>query len=311
MSNKKVAKPIELEDTGERLIPSLHSDKIIYGEHMGRYTSIINSVKKKTVLDIACGTGYGSQFIAKHAAHVYGVDISEEAIKYAEKNYPAKNLTYKVGDGNQIPLKDGVVDAVVSMETIEHIEDQETFLSEVKRVLKPGGNFYVSTPNDKEYPKGNHFHVREHNPRSLEKLLKKYFKNVQLYYQVDEIAASIVSGKRLGEPFEVDSWSVHKTIPLEPMKCIYFLAACSDGEPGVIEENTFLAEHYSYHEVARQWNRERELWLYTQDLEPKLKEAEIEREHYKAQYEAIVASKTYRISRKLGDMKAKVNRLRK
>lgn len=309
MTTKKIRES-KLEDTGERLIPELHREKIIYAEHMGRYQSIIHSTKGRNVLDIACGTGYGTQYIAKSASKVFGVDISADAVKYAQNNYPASNLEYKVGSGTSIPLEDSSVDVVVSMETIEHIMQQDEFLAEVKRVLVKGGNFFVSTPNDQEYPKGNHFHVREHNPASLKKLLKRYFKNVDIYYQVDEIAASIFSEKRLGKEYSDESWNITKNIPLDKEKCIYFLASCSDNKPALIDENTVLGEYYSYHEVSRQWNRERELWLYTQELEPKVQDLMAENQRLQRQLQEITHSRSYKLANGLQKTRAKIRRSR-
>lgn len=63
MKQAKVA----LEDTGERLIPDTHKKSITYGEHIVRYRSVLPVVENKVVLDIACGTGYGTQIIASKA----------------------------------------------------------------------------------------------------------------------------------------------------------------------------------------------------------------------------------------------------
>ncbi len=263
-----------LEDDGERLIPEYHKGKIIYGEHMGRYLSALGAVSDEVVLDIACGSGYGTKLLASKAKYVYGVDIDSKAVEYARRNFKASNAEYKLGDGTRIPLEENSVDTVISMETIEHIEDQDTFLAEIKRVLRNKGKLILSTPNDKEYPKGNHFHVKEHNKKTLSKLLKKYFKNVEFYYQTDEIAATIISEKRLNKEFSEKNWTVNKVNPLSENNAIYFIVSCSDGEPYKVRENTMLAEFYSYHQVLKTWNREKELWEWTQVLEKRVKELE-------------------------------------
>jgi len=255
----KKARSSKLKNTGERLIPEDYKGSITYGEHIARYRSVSESIASKMVLDIACGTGYGSLLMSKTAKKVIGVDISEEAVEYAKANFSGQKVSYLVGSATNIPVKDGSVDVVVSLETIEHVDDQETFLKEVKRVLKPEGNLFISTPNDKEYPKGNEFHVREHDRRSFQKLLSQYFNNQVFYYQTDEVASSILAEERLNSSFEAAKWDLVKDQPLTAEKSIYYFVSCSDGKPLPIKENTVLSEFFSHHEASSRWLREK--WL--------------------------------------------------
>lgn len=244
-------KTVKLTDTGERMIPSFHMGNITYGEHLGRYMSVLKAIKGKTVLDIASGSGYGTKLMAADAKFVYGVDIDEDAVEYSRKEFGAKNVEYIVGSGTEIPLKDDSVDCVVSMETIEHIEDQEKFLEEVRRVLRPGGFMIVSTPNDKVYPKGNHFHVREHNKASLVTLLKKYFKKVNINYQVVTIAASVLTEADLSQDKGTANWELHKVYASKPDDSIYYLAICGDGQLPQLERNTLLSQEFSHMEQKK------------------------------------------------------------
>ena len=145
---KEVKAQPTLRDTGERMVPEFHKGKLIYAEHTSRYKCAESLVKGKLVLDIASGSGYGTQMLAQVASKVYGVDNNEEAIKYARKNFSAANIEYKLGNGEMIPMEDDSVDVVVTFETIEHIQDHTRFLREIKRVLKPDGLLLISTPND-------------------------------------------------------------------------------------------------------------------------------------------------------------------
>lgn len=237
-----------LEDDGERMIPTFHKGKIIYGEHMGRYISVMEAVKGRSVLDIASGSGYGSKMIAGKAERVYGIDIEKRAVDYAKKFYSANNVEYRVGSATDIPLEDNTVDCVISMETLEHIEEQDKFLNEVKRVMRPNSFVVLSTPNDKVYPPGNHFHVKEHNKNSLIKLLKKHFKNVEIYYQALAISASLVKEPRLSSDIAVADWRLYKYYASKPDESIYYVAVCSDGKPPQLTENTVLAQEYSHME---------------------------------------------------------------
>lgn len=239
-------KNTDLKPDGERMIPEFHKGKLIYGEHINRYEAVLSLCKDKIVLDIASGSGYGTKMISTVASKVYGVDISEDAVNYSKLNYNSKNIHYKMGDGHIIPLEDSSVDLVVSMETIEHIEDQDHHLLEIQRVLKPDGIYICSTPNDKVYPKGNHFHVKEHSSKSLDALLGKYFKTRSFNYQFTDYTVSTLSSEELKKEFD-EKRRVQKYIQLDSEDCIYFMVVCSNSPkvPKIKPIHT-ISEKFSY-----------------------------------------------------------------
>ena len=153
----------ELPWTGERLVPTLRGDIIL--EHLHRYAFASEMAGGRDVLDIACGEGYGSNLLATRARTVVGVDISEEATRHATNKYARANLNFVTGNCIAIPLPAASVDMVVSFETIEHFAEHEVFLTEVRRVLRAGGIFVVSTPDKTIYTgklgNRNQFHPRE------------------------------------------------------------------------------------------------------------------------------------------------------
>ncbi len=118
-------------------------------EHLARYQFAMELVAGKRVADIACGSGYGTQMLSSAGARsVHGMDISEEAVEFARQQYNTANVTYSVGNAQDLmTISDGEFDVVVSFETIEHIEDVEAYLDEMKRILCPGGVFVVSSPD--------------------------------------------------------------------------------------------------------------------------------------------------------------------
>ncbi len=242
-----------LEDSGERMIPELHKGKLIYAEHMTRYMSASDLAKGKVVLDIACGTGYGSQLLAGSAKKVYGVDVDEATVAYAQKKYPAKNIEYIVGDGERIPLDDNSVDLVVTFETIEHIKDYKQFVREVARVLKPDGLAIVSTPNDLEFIEGNHFHLHEFKYKELIGLLKTSFKNIDSYFQATWKGVSI--GKESFFTKETDaSMPLYNFAPIKPEQYLYFYLLCSNREiTEKVEEFAALGEHYSERRMVQDY----------------------------------------------------------
>jgi len=247
-----------MKDTGERLIPSESKDSVVYGEHMSRYLAVIDMIKGKVVLDVASGTGYGSQLLAKHAKKVTGIDYSAEAVAYAQENYPAKNLEYRVGDAQVLKsIPDSSIDIVVSMETIEHLPNPELFVKQVKRVLKPDGVFAVSTPNDEEYREGNEFHLHEFTLVELKKLMKKYFKQTDYYYQGNALAATLFNEADFKTEFRREVL-VEKTISVDPERAIYFIAIATNSvKPPAITTNIAVSQHWNTKGFI-EWSQEQE-----------------------------------------------------
>ena len=244
-ANKAVSKNDKLVNDYERMVPEFHGSTLTYAEHVTRYSAALDLVEGKVVLDIASGSGYGTQMLAKKAAHVYGVDINETAVNYAQKNYGASNIEYKVGNGETIPLPDGSVDVVITFETIEHIADYEKFMQEVKRVLKPDGLAVVSTPNDLEFAEGNHFHLHEFEYEELNGLIKKYFKNLEPYFQATWKCVAIGDEKLLSADGAVNAPLV-SYVPKQPSQYLYFYILCSNRKITETVNPVFaLGEHYS------------------------------------------------------------------
>jgi SAM-dependent methyltransferase len=173
----------------ERMVPE-EAHARIFWEHIARYRFAKDFARGKRVLDIACGEGYGAAALAKAGAtSVVGVDISHEACDNARQKY---GLDARQGDAQVIPLPDRSIDLVVSFETIEHIDDPITFLSECTRVLAPAGTLIVSTPNRPVYSgegRQNPFHRLEFNEEEFVELLRVRFKSVRLYTQFPQSAA--------------------------------------------------------------------------------------------------------------------------
>ncbi len=178
----------ELPFTGERFtpVPALQNTQIFH-EHMHRYLFAAQCVRGLDVLDIACGEGYGSALLAASAASVVGVDVSPEAVAHAERKYSLKNLRFQTGDCRSIPIESASVDVVVSFETIEHLEEHEVFMSEIRRVLKPGGLLIMSSPDREKYEsrgvKNNPFHNKELSHSEFAALLRQHFRHVVLLEQ--------------------------------------------------------------------------------------------------------------------------------
>lgn len=215
--------------TGERLIPDENREDVMYIEHLNRYVVASSMVKDKVVLDIASGSGYGSDILQKAGARkVFGVDISKEAVKYSKERYAGVDFT--VGSVEKIPLEDDSVDVVVSFETIEHVDGkaQEKFIKEVKRVLRGDGVFMVSTPNSSVYPKGNPYHIKEFTLDEFKSFLKKDFSNVTMLFQENAESNYIFSEGMLIDDTLTDDFSSFKINKIDPEESQYVIGVCSN-----------------------------------------------------------------------------------
>ncbi len=171
--------------TGERWETFVHNETAL--EHLHRYALACEFSAGKTVLDIACGEGYGSYLLAGNALAVTGVDIDEPTIKAATRKYKADHLTYLTADASATPLPAHSYDLLVSFETLEHLADHERLLDEFKRLLKADGQLIISTPDKEMYSDKtgyrNPFHKKELNRLEFELLLQKYFNHVRILTQ--------------------------------------------------------------------------------------------------------------------------------
>lgn len=193
MATHKKMSDIE-EYSGERFVPGIEDEKLAI-EHMQRYLSIVSAISNKNVVDIACGEGYGTAILAEKASTIIGIDIDKEAIARAREKYQKHNLSYLCGSIAEIPLKDHSVDAIVSLETIEHVSQtlQMQFLNECRRVLKDDGILIMSTPNKEIYSDRynyfNEYHVHEFYHDEFIDFLHKQFKYIKEYNQSFQIAS--------------------------------------------------------------------------------------------------------------------------
>lgn len=157
-----------------------------WGEHIHRYNEALRFVgSSDSILDIACGTGFGSDILAQHTnGLVIGGDIDAEAISECSTNWKRTNLKFEVLDGTKLPYSENYFDKIVSFETIEHTTKFKEMLKEFHRVSKPGGIAFISTPNfPVNSPTGkvlNPYHTQEFTYVELKTLLNEIFSDVKI-----------------------------------------------------------------------------------------------------------------------------------
>lgn len=186
MGNSQNNKKTKVIPDLERIIPDKLSgySRRLFQEHINRYKFAVPFINNKMVADVACGSGYGSHLLASNKAKkVIGIDRDKKTIQYAKKRYPIHNVTYKVGEANDLPFASASTDVIVSFETIEHIKTPHKFLNEVKRVLKKPGLLIISTPNKKYSIGDNPFHLREYDLKEFNQILSTNFRKVTYYGQ--------------------------------------------------------------------------------------------------------------------------------
>ncbi len=171
----------------ERFKPGVGKQRMVE-DHEERYKFAANYIKGKTVLDIACGSGYGANILKKNGARkVVGVDIDAATIRLCKKQY--KNIEFIASSIEKFNYKSDF-DVIVSFETIEHLSQElhRKVLQRLAGLLKPDGLLIISTPNKKitspfTRKPYNPYHKYEYKVKEFSKILSKYYREIQKYYQ--------------------------------------------------------------------------------------------------------------------------------
>ena len=230
--------------TGERFTTAVTGQILV--EHYHRYLFARSRVGGLDVLDVGSGEGYGAALLAQVARSVIGIECCAATVRSAVRSFPRCNLHFLQGDARWLPLADASVDAVVSFETIEHFDRQGDFLSEVRRVLRPGGSFIVSTPDRDVYSPTaapvNPFHVCEMTRLEFLTLLQSSFRHVQIMQQ-----RAIIGSALLAETGAV-AWpqvfdrrgDTHFEACAGLPRAPYLVAVASDNEPAPLSVSLYV-----------------------------------------------------------------------
>jgi 2-polyprenyl-3-methyl-5-hydroxy-6-metoxy-1,4-benzoquinol methylase len=205
--------------TGERTLPDVPAENYWFRRHLAVYEWIAARVRGLRVIDMACGEGYGADVLAGVAADVVGVDANPEAHEHARLRYRRGNLRF---ERNLVETFSAPADAVVFLQTIEHLQEPASVLEHFHSLIASAGTagtVFVSTPNVLTLaPAGaprsdNPWHVHEYRAPEFERLCRGTFASVELYglfharkLRVHELALragwdSVHSRLRLTKPF--------------------------------------------------------------------------------------------------------------
>jgi hypothetical protein len=185
--------------TGERTLPDVPEENYWFRRHQAVYEWIAARVAGERVIDMACGEGYGADVLAASAASVVGVDANPEAHEHARLRYCRGNLRF---ERDLVESFAEPADAVVFLQTIEHLQDPDAVLEHFRGLVSgigvedgaPAsseglrrGTVYLSTPNVRTLaPKGaersdNPWHVHEYRAEEFERLCRSHFDSVALF----------------------------------------------------------------------------------------------------------------------------------
>jgi len=175
--------PLEL--TGERTLPDVPAENYWFRRHLAAYEWIGARVAGMRVIDMACGEGYGSEVLSRSAASVVGVDANPDAYEHARRRYVRQHLRFERALIEAYGEK-SCCDAVVFLQTIEHVTDPAAVLEHLGAILAPGGVVYVSTPNVLKLAapgavkSDNPWHLREYRAAEFHQLCLRAFPHVEL-----------------------------------------------------------------------------------------------------------------------------------
>lgn len=148
--------------SGERQVATDYA--AIRADHRHRYEWADDCIPRGGVgVDVFCGNGYGTWLLSE-SRWVLGIDGSPEAIRLAETHFRRPSAMFSVGV-YPFELPKRTFDFIVSLESVEHVEDGEGFVRTLATSLKLGGVLVFSTPCEDHLPlagTGNHFHFRHY-----------------------------------------------------------------------------------------------------------------------------------------------------
>jgi SAM-dependent methyltransferase len=160
--------------TAERSSGHDPSEQVIYNRCLYAYKAASEFVKGN-IIELGSGEGYGIQMLAPLAQRYLAVDkFDTDFSGHTNVEFRKQLLPSLAG------IADNTFDFAVTFQVIEHIQDDKTFISEIHRVLKPGGILFLTTPNRPMSLTRNPWHIREYTANELEAMVGTSFSKVEV-----------------------------------------------------------------------------------------------------------------------------------
>lgn len=172
-----VDRPLEL--TGERTVPGVAHETYWFARHVAAYDFAARRARGLRVLDAGCGEGYGTRRLARTAQSVVGVDPDSDVVAHARATYPEGE--FLEADLCDLPLADGSLDMVVSLQIASPQPDVSRYVAELARVLRPGGELLWAAPDrsastPRSEGRVGPLHTRELTAGELTRALSAHFR---------------------------------------------------------------------------------------------------------------------------------------
>lgn len=221
-----IRKNIAGESVEERISP----DNYMFGRHFFAYEIAKTYIPGESiVLEAGSGDGYGSTYLSLSCKHVIGIDIDFEPLEQARQKYDSRKLSFAQASVLELPVADKSVDVVCSMQVIEHLDTPETYLGELRRVVKDNGTVIITTPYREstgwrfdQIP--SPFHVIEYTKTELEPLLETFFRSVEIKgIKFHPNSAAGKSDTDLGKFRSLDPLNLRRHVPVSLKPFLYGL----------------------------------------------------------------------------------------
>jgi len=168
---------------------TLERQDVFEGDNLFLYNFALEYIKKKKVLDVGTGYGFGANYILQNGAkQVLGIDIDKGAITFAKKTFKKKHLDFQIMDATEMILPKKFYDVILVFDVIEHLPSDKhlVFLRKIKEFLVNRGILLISTPNKlisspNQKTSGNPHHLKEYTPGELKKVIKKFFPETKIF----------------------------------------------------------------------------------------------------------------------------------
>ncbi len=174
-------KDFSLHNSAERT--DISNDVLLptFYQHQSVYSFCQKFIKNKYVVEIGCGTGYGTYKLSKFVKKIIALDKDSGVIKNNKLKYNADNLEF-ICSNIEDYSNSKKADVVISFQVIEHLKTPQLLLDKAKSMLNKNGMLILSTPNrlTQSYNE-NPYHYKEYSSKELQKMLLKYFRKVEMY----------------------------------------------------------------------------------------------------------------------------------
>lgn len=192
--------------TGERLQPGSELFGVDLARHRAAYVYANLNARGKRLLDLGCGTGYGTAELADSATtriSIFGLDRVHPA-----ESSRRPNANFLRADLRGIPIRDDTFSTIVSFQVVEHLEDPTPYLAAIARLLEPDGTAYVTTPNALTSDGVNPWHVHEYEAEELRAKLAIHFEEVEML--------GVGVGPKVADYFEARLARIRRIMRIDP-----------------------------------------------------------------------------------------------